>query len=75
MFSDSHAFSSSSGVSEVGSYRRRGRGVEGIALLREHTPKGYRKFESSRLRQNEKGIPRGIPFFIPSPQTALPGRC
>ena len=24
---------------------------EGTPLLREHTPKGYRKFESSRLRQ------------------------
>lgn len=39
--------------------------VEGTPLLREHTPKGYRKFESSRLRQNEKPpIASGIGGFV-----------
>ena len=32
--------------------RRRGRVVEGAPLLREYTSKGYRGFESLRLRQN-----------------------
>lgn len=50
---------------------RRGRVVEGTPLLREHTPKGYRKFESSRLRQNEKGTPDGVPFFIAGSQIEL----
>ena len=31
--------------------------VEGTPLLREHTPKGYRKFESSRLRQMSEKAP------------------
>ncbi len=40
--------------------------VEGTPLLREHTPKGYRKFESSRLRQiQETRIAHGVAgFFI-----------
>jgi hypothetical protein len=36
--------------------------VEGTPLLREHTPKGYRGFESLHLRQMTK--PASAGFFI-----------
>ena len=36
--------------------RRRGRVAEGGALLKRCTPKGYRRFESSRLRQTSFGF-------------------
>lgn len=38
--------------------------VEGTPLLREHTPKGYRKFESSRLRQMHEKAPDFRGFFF-----------
>ena len=44
--------SNASAIGHRASRRRRGREAEGTRLLNEHTPQGYRGFESLRLRHH-----------------------